>query len=338
MGKASRRANRERLKQERIKQQQRAKRNKILLIIGAAVAVVVLVVGGGYLVLRAQDGEDFQGAGAPQTLQEDGSVVLAADDAKAPVVEVYADYQCPACRNFERTNGGTLRKLAAEGKAIVHMRPVSIFATQPNPISGNSLRAGAAARAAADHGKFVEYNGILFDNQPVEGKAGYSVKNLTAWGEKVGITDPAFAERVAAESETVDTFVADYYPELAKKAQADIPDQVQIMQLEELMAWGDDNGVDSSFLDGTYVGDLLDATAAVNARYAGTGQDFRGTPSVYVNGVLMGDDAYTSRGLVRAVEAASPGQPNTAPLAGDDSVTPEASPSATPAAKENPDE
>ncbi|TDQ48522.1 DsbA family protein [Actinorugispora endophytica] len=339
MSKASRKANRERLRQERIKEQKRAKRNKLLAVIGAAVAVVALVVGGGYLVMRLQEGSSsgFEGATAPQTLQQDGSVVMAADGARAPVVEVYADYQCPACRNFEQTNSDTLKQLAADGRAIVHLRPVSIFAAQPDPISSNSLRGGAAARAAADHGRFVEYNDVLFENQPAEGSEGFSVEDLTAWGEEVGITDPAFAERVAAEDAVVEKFVTDYYPELAAKAQADIPDRVQTMRLAELMEWGSDNGVDATFLDDTYVGELLDATAAVNAKYSEGDNAFAGTPSVYVNGVLMGNEAYTVNGLVQAVEDAEAGEPDTLPVAGDDSMAPAESPSSSPS-KENPDE
>ncbi|GAA2052907.1 hypothetical protein GCM10009800_47070 [Nocardiopsis rhodophaea] len=81
----------------------------------------------------------------PERLQEDGSVVLAEQGANAPVVEVYADFQCPACKQFEAASGDTLRRLATDGEAIVHYRPVSIFSQQPAPLSSNSLRAGAAA-------------------------------------------------------------------------------------------------------------------------------------------------------------------------------------------------
>ena len=40
------------------------------------------------------------------TLQEDGSVVMAQEGASAPVVEVYADYQCPWCGRFHRPAQG----------------------------------------------------------------------------------------------------------------------------------------------------------------------------------------------------------------------------------------
>ncbi|RCV49330.1 DsbA family protein [Marinitenerispora sediminis] len=337
MGKASRREARERLKQERLKQQQRAKRNRLLAIIGAAVAVVALVVGGGYLYMSSQgrSADEWNGALAPQVLQDDGSVVMAEEGASAPVVEVYADFQCPACRQFETVNADTLKQLAAEGQAIVHYRPVSIFAQQSDPISTNSLRGGAAARAAADYGRFVQYNDVLFENQPREGQQGFSVEDLKSWGEEVGITDPGFAERVDAENRVVERFVSDYYPELSQKGQAEIPqDELATMTLPDLMAWGDEHGVDSSFLDGTYVGELLDATAAVNARYPSGDNRFSGTPSIYIDGTLQGNDVYRVNGLTRAVEEAAPGEVDTRPLSADDSATPSPSAAETSSGKE----
>ncbi|GAB3205932.1 DsbA family protein [Marinactinospora thermotolerans] len=338
MSKASRRESRERLRQERLKQQQRAKRNKLLAIIGAAVVVVALVVGVGYLVMSSRgQSSEWDGALAPRTLQQDGSVVMATEGAQAPVVEVYADYQCPACRQFEAVNGDNLKQLAAEGKAIVHYRPVSIFSQRPDPISTNSLRGAAAARAAADHGAFVEYNDLLFENQPTEGREGFSVDELKEWGEEAGITDPAFAERIDSESAIVDQWVNDYYPALVEKAQAEMSDEeISGMRLHELMEWGRGNGVDDSFLDGTYVGEVLDATAAVNDRYSSGENAFQGTPSVYINGQLQGNDIYTVDGLTDAVEAASPGQVDTEPLADGDSPT--TNPSDPPTAKETTDE
>lgn len=69
MSKESRRTNRERLRQERIKQKKRAKRNRLLATIGAAVAVIALVVGGGYLIVQASNGtsaEEYTGTLAPK--------------------------------------------------------------------------------------------------------------------------------------------------------------------------------------------------------------------------------------------------------------------------------
>lgn len=343
MGKASRRATRERLKQERLKAQQRAKRNKLLGVIGAAVAVVILVVGGGYLYFTSQGQSDGELAGADlpeQTLQQDGSVVLAEDGAQAPVVEVYVDFQCPACKQFENASGGKLKQLATDGEAIVHYRPVSIFAQQPAPISANSLRGGAAARAAADYGKFVQYHDILFEEQPPEGQKGFAVEDLKEWGETVGIDDPAFAERIDAESAVVEQFTGDYMQQLGSKAQSELgQEQLQEMRLNELIAWGEENGVDASFLDGTYVKQIIDATGAVHEKYPpDTPNAFEGTPSVYVNGTKLGNEAYSANGIADAVSAAEPGEVGTEPLASDGGAATSGSPSEEPSESPTKDE
>ncbi|WP_344162469.1 DsbA family protein [Nocardiopsis rhodophaea] len=248
----------------------------------------------------------------PERLQEDGSVVLAEQGANAPVVEVYADFQCPACKQFEAASGDTLRRLATDGEAIVHYRPVSIFSQQPAPLSSNSLRAAAAARAAADYGKFAEFSEVLFENQPTEGESGFSVRDLSAWGEDVGIDDPAFADRVKDEDEIVATYVDDYTPRLTREAQDKLgAAKLSTMTVGDLIAWGDDNGVDSSFLDGTYVGEVLTATSSVSDRYSGD-DAFTGTPTVYINGKKVApDDAFRPKALKKAVEDASPGEVST---------------------------
>lgn len=319
MGSEARRQARSRLKEERERAKKRAQRTRVLVVIGAAALVVLLVVGVGYLLLNAdrQSAVDFEGALPTQTLQEDGSVVLAREGAQAPVVEVYADYQCPACRQFENLNGDTLKQFAADGEAIVHYRPVSIFAQQPEPVSSNSLRAAAAARTAADHGAFVEYNDILFANQPSEGRAGYSAEELVQWGEDAGIEDTAaFADRIEAESATVDRFTGTYLPELMERAARETgQEQPRNGTLADLMAWGEENGMDASFLEDTHTGEILEATSTAYTRYSGA-DTFRGTPAVYINGQLLSNDrAMTVRGLTSAITSAGAGQVDTRPLA-----------------------
>ncbi|MBB4931026.1 protein-disulfide isomerase [Lipingzhangella halophila] len=318
MGKASREAARERIKQERLREQKRAQRNRVLAVVGAAAVVVLLVVGVGYLVMNSggpdSDREDLYAALPEQTVQQDGSVVVGADES-APVVEVYADFQCPACQKFEEASGPTLLEMAGEGSAVVHFRPVSIFAQRPAPLGPNSLRAAAAARAAADHGKFVEYNDILFANQPPEGQEGFSADDLKEWGTDVGIDSAEFAERVDSESEVANQY-ADYSQELTSAAQEDLSEeQLGSMTMSELMEWGNEQGIDSSFLDGSFVKEVLDATDAADARYEGENQ-FSSTPSVYINGQLVDQDtAFSPERLRAAIEDAGPGEVSSEPLA-----------------------
>ncbi len=285
----------------------------------AAALVVVAIVGIGYLALSAdRKSAAYDGALAPRTLQEDGSVVMAQPDAQAPVVEVYADYQCPACRQFELLNGDVLKENAADGRAIVHYRPVSIFAQQQVPVSSNSLRAGAAARAAADHDRFVEYNDLLFENQPTEGKEGFTTDELKDW---FADTDPTeaqqeqFDQRLDQEAAVVTRFTEEYLPALTEDAMEQIGQEtLGTMVLTDLLAWGADHGHDPSFLEGTYTGQIIEATGNAYTRYSGDNA-FRGTPSVYINGELLDNNsAMTARGLNEAIASAEPGEVDTEPV------------------------
>ncbi|CAL9399366.1 hypothetical protein SUDANB121_01439 [Nocardiopsis dassonvillei] len=318
MGSEARKRARERLKEQRAKEKKAAARRRNLIVVGAAAAVIVLIVGIGYAVLNSDRGEGYTGPLAAQTVQEDGSVVMADDGVEAPVVEVYADYQCPACRQFELTNGDLLKQRSAEGEAIVHFRPVSIFAQQQVPISSNSLRGGAAARIAADHGVFVEYNDLLFENQPTEGREGFSTDELRRWFADLDTTagqQEEFGARLEEEDAVVTEFTEEFLPALTEDAVDQIGQEtLGTMVLTDLLAWGADNGHDPSFLDGTYTGELIDATGDAYTRYSGDNA-FRGTPSVYLNGVLLDNNtAMTVRGLSEAIASADPGKVETQPL------------------------
>lgn len=324
MGSEARKRARERIKEQREKEKKAAKRNRTLLVVGAAAAVVLLVVGIGYVILSSDRGDDYEGELAQQTLQSDGSVVmgdgsvvLGDDGAEAPVVEVYADYQCPACAQFENLNGDTLKEKAAQGEAIVQYHPVSIFAQQPAPTSSNSLRGAVAARTAADHDVFVEYNDVLFQNQPNQQQEGFAPSDLQEWFGDLGATEEQqgeFGERLEQEEPVITEFTEEYVPALMSAAQEEIgQENLGTMALPDLIAWGEENGHDSSFLDGTYTGEIIDATGAAYTRYSGENA-FSGTPSVYINGEILDNDAtMTVRGLSDAIDSAGPGQVESEP-------------------------
>lgn len=193
MRQADRRSARERLREERLRQAARERLRRRLLTVAAPVLVIALVVAAGIAVqaLRSRESE-FAGKVPPAAALGDGSIRFAADKVTdtTPVVEVYEDFQCPACREFERINGGTLRELAATGAAVVIYHPVAI-------IDQRSVRSGSAAQCAAEGGKFLPYHDVLFQNQPPEqGGQGFTVEELVEYGTEVGLDGDAFAECV----------------------------------------------------------------------------------------------------------------------------------------------
>ncbi|MBN6054095.1 thioredoxin domain-containing protein [Nonomuraea sp. RK-328] len=189
---------REKIKQQQAADRQRERRRRVTTY--AAVGVVALAaIGGGWLYAasKSQSEEAASGDQAPVTVQSDGSVVMAKAGVEKPVLDVYEDFQCPACKQLESVSGQTFKNLAAEGKAKVVYHPISIF--QQEPTRGNSLRAGAAARCVADGRHWLAYHDVLYKNQPSETVEGFKTSDLVKWGKEAGVTAPDFEQCVTSQ-------------------------------------------------------------------------------------------------------------------------------------------
>jgi protein-disulfide isomerase len=199
MSKATRqRSARERLVEERKRQARRAARGRALIVSLSAVAILALVVGVAVYVTtkkeeRTQQATAYTGQLAPVTRQADGSIMMAAAGVTAPQLEIFEDFQCPICKEFEEASGSTIKRLAAEGKVKVVYRPFQLFqGREREPLSSNSRRAALAALCTpAD--KWISYHDSLYKFQPAEGSKGFSNKDLVAWGVDLGITGTSFS-------------------------------------------------------------------------------------------------------------------------------------------------
>jgi protein-disulfide isomerase len=204
MSKAAReRTARERLAEERKRQAARAKQRRLLTVVLGAVAVVALVVVVVVVVMdqrsqRDQTAAPYRGPQAPLTRQSDGSIVMAKQGVNGPLIEVFEDFQCPACKSFEDGTGKTVKQLAAEGKAKVVYWPFHLFGQQRDPIKSNSLRSASAALCVPAP-QWLSYHDALFKFQPQEGSEGFATKDLVAWGRDVGVTDANFEKCVTGQ-------------------------------------------------------------------------------------------------------------------------------------------
>jgi protein-disulfide isomerase len=206
MSKAAReRTARERLAEDRKRRAARAKQRRLLIVVLGAVAVVAVIVAVTVVVLdqrgqRDQTATPYTGPQAPLTRQSDGSIVMARPGVNAPVLEVFEDFQCPACKQFEESTGRTVKQLAAEGGARVVYRPFHLFSEQRDPIKSNSLRSAAAALCVPAP-QWLSYHDALFRFQPQEGSEGFAPADLVAWGRDVGVTDPNFEKCVTDQQQ-----------------------------------------------------------------------------------------------------------------------------------------
>ncbi len=125
-------------------------------------------------------------AAIPATVSEAEGYGIVLNPESTPKIDVYVDYQCPACRVFEIINGGQLNEVIAQKKAKVVFHPMTF-------IGPESVLAANAAACAADENKFVDMNLALFQNQSESENSGkWSSEYLVELGKSIGITSGTF--------------------------------------------------------------------------------------------------------------------------------------------------
>lgn len=166
--------NRERLRQA---QAAAAKQQRLTRIIGVGAAVLVLVVVGvmvGVLIQGMNAGGGSADATPPSATADGKAIVVNPGKAMdgAPVVELFFDYQCPACNQFEMAYGAALTAAAEAGEIDLRYRTMTFL----DASLGNdaSVRAGVAAACADVAGSYSAYHDATFASQPENEGSGYS--------------------------------------------------------------------------------------------------------------------------------------------------------------------
>ncbi|BAX99766.1 hypothetical protein MSTE_04472 [Mycobacteroides stephanolepidis] len=113
----------------------------------------------------------------------------------APVVLViYSDYRCPFCAKFSRdTEPQLVERYVNTGKLRIEWRDLPIFGTQ-------SVQAAKAGRAAAEQGRFWEFNRAVYRHAPDRGHAELTDEVLLERAREAGVPDLArFQAAVAGD-------------------------------------------------------------------------------------------------------------------------------------------
>jgi protein-disulfide isomerase len=181
-------------KAQRLVRQQAAaarQRRARILVTVIAVAVVLIAVIVGLAVYRtSRPSAVTVPAGASDVGGTHSGLVAAGN---GPVkVEVYFDFLCPFCKQFEATVTPTLDQMVASGKITLIWHPLGFLDSHSSP-SGYSTHAASSAGCASDAGKLKEYGQALFAAQPAEGGPGLSDDQLIEIAGTVGIINPSFA-------------------------------------------------------------------------------------------------------------------------------------------------
>lgn len=163
----------------------------------AAVGVamlIVLVVGAG-IWLQVREASDalpptvpLAKPGPQYPVTPKGDTVVTGKPGAPVTIDIYEDFLCPACGQFEKMYGQRLDQAAASGQAHVVYHPIAILDAVSEPPGYSSLAAGGAF-CAAQAGVFPRYHDSLYATQPTENEAGWTSAQLTRLGRDLGAGD-----------------------------------------------------------------------------------------------------------------------------------------------------
>jgi len=113
-------------------------------------------------------------------------------DPNAPVlIEVWSDFQCPACRIFaQEIAPQVIETYVASNQARFVYRHFPFL--DDNSFSKESDQAANASMCAAEQNRFWDYHDILFANWNGENAGAFSDKRLEAFAESLGLDMQAF--------------------------------------------------------------------------------------------------------------------------------------------------
>jgi protein-disulfide isomerase len=122
---------------------------------------------------------------------EDGYGMVFNKDVKdVPFIEIYEDFQCPACQRFEGITSEYIEDLINTKKAKVAYHMLSFLGAE-------SQLAANAAGCAADQGKFLQFHKLLYANQPPENSGAWTSSYFTTLSLGLGISDNAYDKCIA---------------------------------------------------------------------------------------------------------------------------------------------
>ena len=164
------------------------------VIIGAVIAAVVIIAVVVAIVMGTSGKSDGTAASAQPSgavATDAGGILANAVPAKsnAPTLDLYEDFQCPVCGQFEKAMGPTVTTMVEAGdvKLIVH----TLSFLDDNLKNGFSKKTANAVACAADAGRFLPYHAAVFAAQPAQEGAGYTDAQIAEFATTAGITGPA---------------------------------------------------------------------------------------------------------------------------------------------------
>jgi len=179
---------RQAIREKRRRDRQRQRLITILVVVGVALVIAALLIAPSIRNSLVPVGDIIEVT--PETRpMADGTAM---GDPDAPVlIEVYEDFQCPACRIYSNeVEPLVTENHVANGEVYYVFRQYPFLDDRaPNK---ESDQAANASMCAAEQGRFWDYHDILFANWNGENQGSFSDKRLLAFAETLGLDTEAF--------------------------------------------------------------------------------------------------------------------------------------------------
>ena len=157
------------------------------LVIGMIVLVLAVGVGVSFSSTKAKNN-----AATPSSVEksEGYGITFNKGLTGVPKLDIWEDFQCPICRNFEAVNVQQLQDWINNKKVVAVFHPLSF-------IGAESAYMANAAACAADEGKFLQMHEALYANQAATENSGkWNPISLVSLGASLKITSKKFASCV----------------------------------------------------------------------------------------------------------------------------------------------
>jgi len=190
-----------RAEQMRKEREKADRKQRNLISIGIVVVVIALIAVGAWGISAAsKDNKKNTEVIQPANATDDFGIVYttadaggtpAADGSEPVSVELYEDFQCPACLAFEQQSSEFLKGQVSSGAITITYRPFSFLdelGGSPNEYSHRSTNVALCVLDQNGVTDYVKVHDYLYQNQPDEGTAGPENADLIEAMSGLGIT------------------------------------------------------------------------------------------------------------------------------------------------------
>lgn len=176
----------------------------VLMSVGAVVVgLVVVLVASGVLGGRGNGGDAGELLApirpTPPELTDPANPLALASGSPTVTLEVWSDYQCPACGFWARTvEPDLVEEYVRTGRVRLIYRDFAFL--DGGRRGGESQQSAAAARCAGDQGRYWQFHDYLMENMKGQNDGGFRRERLDLIASTIGLDMAAFDACLASDA------------------------------------------------------------------------------------------------------------------------------------------